>query len=313
MKKYLFLLLTWAFFGVAASMARTNQTDLNLNGNWEYGIGRQYDGTATVPGVPDDADKPAEGRVWYRKQIDLPEGGWNMAVLELKGARFRPEVYIDGDLVSSQEGGMIRSMHELRHGNLKPGGSISMEISLASLKDVPAADASFIPKVDQWRSNCSSSLWDDVILHLYKDARVDRVLVDCNPAADSVTLRYRVCGTGSATARITVRDGEKGLLTLTDSAAPGENEISFCYNGILEEWSPETPALYTLHDGVWEGGSVSMFSPVLKFTLYERFSEEALEVTETMEMNGKRTFGFDVPIVYRRKETPDREDPEGKC
>ena len=30
-----------------------------------------------------------------------------------------------------------------------------------------------------------------------------------------------------------------------------------------------TPALYTLHDGVWEGGSVSMFSPVLKFTLYE--------------------------------------------
>ena len=62
-----------------------------------------------------------------------------------------------------------------------------------------------------------------------------------------------------------------------------------------------TPALYTLRDGVWEGGSVSMFSPVLKFTLYERFSREALEVTETMEVNGKRTFGYDVPIVYRRK------------
>ena len=81
----------------------------------------------------------------------------------------------------------------------------------------------------------------------------------------------------------------------------------------LEVSGKFTPALYTLHGGVWEGGSVSMFSPVLKFTLYERFSEEALEVTETMEMNGKRTFGFDVPIVYRRKETPDREDPEGKC
>ena len=64
-----------------------------------------------------------------------------------------------------------------------------------------------------------------------------------------------------------------------------------------------TPALYTLRDGVWEGGSVSMFSPVLRFTLYERFSQEALEVTETMEVNGKRTFGYDVPIVYRRKET----------
>ena len=69
----------------------------------------------------------------------------------------------------------------------------------------------------------------------------------------------------------------------------------------LEPSGKFTPALYTLRDGVWEGGSVSMFTPVLKFTLYERFSEEALEVTETMEVNGRRTFGYDVPIVYRRK------------
>ena len=68
----------------------------------------------------------------------------------------------------------------------------------------------------------------------------------------------------------------------------------------LERSERFTPALYTLRGGVWEGGSVSMFSPVLKFTLYERFSPEALEVTETMEMNGKRTFGYDMPIVYRR-------------
>ena len=27
---------------------------------------------------------------------------------------------------------------------------------------------------------------------------------------------------------------------------------------------------------------------------------ESLEVAETMEVNGKRTFGYDVPIVYRR-------------
>ena len=60
-----------------------------------------------------------------------------------------------------------------------------------------------------------------------------------------------------------------------------------------------TPAVYTLRDGVWEGGSVSMFSPVLKFTLFERFSPEVLEVSETMEVNGQRTFGYDRPILYR--------------
>ena len=61
-----------------------------------------------------------------------------------------------------------------------------------------------------------------------------------------------------------------------------------------------TPALYTEHDGVWEGGSTSMFTPVLKFTLFERFSPEALEVSEQMEMNGRRTFGYDEPILYKR-------------
>ncbi|MFR8012661.1 MAG: hypothetical protein ACLU8W_13100 [Clostridia bacterium] len=61
-----------------------------------------------------------------------------------------------------------------------------------------------------------------------------------------------------------------------------------------------TPALYAYQDGAWEGGSVSMFSPVLKFTLFERFSADCLEVSETMEVNGKRTFGYDEPILYRR-------------
>ena len=51
---------------------------------------------------------------------------------------------------------------------------------------------------------------------------------------------------------------------------------------------------------MWEGGSVSMFSPVLKFTLFERFSSQCLEVSESMEVNGKKTFGYDEPILYKR-------------
>lgn len=61
-----------------------------------------------------------------------------------------------------------------------------------------------------------------------------------------------------------------------------------------------TPAIYQNKDGVWEGGSISMFSPVLKFTLFERFSHDVLEVSETMEVNGKRTFGYDDAILYKR-------------
>ena len=63
-----------------------------------------------------------------------------------------------------------------------------------------------------------------------------------------------------------------------------------------------TPALYTEKDNIWEGGSTSMFSPVLKFILFERFSEDYLEVSEIMEVNGKKTFGYDSPIIYKRAE-----------
>ncbi|MCI5773838.1 MAG: hypothetical protein MR210_04675 [Erysipelotrichaceae bacterium] len=71
------------------------------------------------------------------------------------------------------------------------------------------------------------------------------------------------------------------------------------YNS-LKLSSKFTPAIYHLKDDVWEGGSVSMFSPVLKFTLFERFSKDFLEVDESMEVNGKKTFGFDSPIIYKR-------------
>lgn len=244
MKNHALLLLFLLCSPIAP--AQTRHTDLGLNGPWEYGIDRNYTGTTQVPGVPMDAARPTEGRLWYRREVTLPAGTWNTAALELKGARFRPEVYIDGRKVSSQQGGMIRSLHDLHHEGLKPGNRITLEISLASLADVPPADASFIPKVDQWRSNCSSSLWDDVVLHLYSDAFTDRVLTDCDPETGRTTLRYRIRGTGATSARITVTEGETELLTRTGTALSGENEVAFDYRGLLREWSPEHPTLYGL-------------------------------------------------------------------
>ena len=87
----------------------------------------------------------------------------------------------------------------------------------------------------------------------------------------------------------------------------GYDKNSFTYEQMeevdystLKKSAKFTPAVYVEKDGVWEGGSESMFSPVLKFKLYERFSDEMLEVSESMEMNGKRTFGYDEPIIYKR-------------
>ena len=101
-------------------------------------------------------------------------------------------------------------------------------------------------------------------------------------------------------------EAEEGVLLTSyelpkDGTAPTYQTLPIMHYTDLRVSEKFTPALYTLRNGVWEGGSVSMFSPVLKFTLFERFSPDVLEVSETMEVNGKRTFGYDQPILYRRR------------
>lgn len=55
----------------------------------------------------------------------------------------------------------------------------------------------------------------------------------------------------------------------------------------LKKFEKFTPALYHEKSGIWEGGSISQFSPVMTFKLWEKFSDSCLEVSESMEVNGK--------------------------
>lgn len=86
-----------------------------------------------------------------------------------------------------------------------------------------------------------------------------------------------------------------------------EDKNTFSYDSMknvdyskLKKSEKFTPALYHENGGVWEGGSTSRFSPVMTFKLWEKFSDSCLEVSESMEVNGKRTFGYDSPIIYKR-------------
>ena len=79
---------------VLSSCSEKNCTyaDMNLNGEWEYGIAREYQGTTEVPGITLDPEEITPGILWYKRTVELPSGDWDTAVLELKGARFRPSV-----------------------------------------------------------------------------------------------------------------------------------------------------------------------------------------------------------------------------
>ena len=102
-------------------------------------------------------------------------------------------------------------------------------------------------------------------------------------------------------------ESEDGVLLSSYEIPKGEDKNTFSYASMheveytdLKKSEKFTPALYREKNGIWEGGSTSQFSPVMKLILWERFSDTCLEVSESMEMNGKKTFGYDEPILYDR-------------
>ena len=104
-----------------------------------------------------------------------------------------------------------------------------------------------------------------------------------------------------------ITEKEDRILLSSYEIPNGEDKNTFSYEFMkeveyieLKKSKKFTPALYYERNGVWEGGSTSQFSPVMIFKLWEKFSDTCLEVFESMEVNGKRTFGYDVPIIYKR-------------
>ena len=104
-----------------------------------------------------------------------------------------------------------------------------------------------------------------------------------------------------------ITDSDDGIILSSYEIPAGEDKNTFSYSSMksvdyseLRKSEKFTPAIYKENNGSWEGGSVSQFTPVMIFRLWEKFSEACLEVSESMEVNGKRTFGYDVPIIYKR-------------
>ena len=104
-----------------------------------------------------------------------------------------------------------------------------------------------------------------------------------------------------------ITESEDGMVLSSYEIPKGEDKNTFSYDSMkhveyndLEKSEKFTPAVYHEKDGIWEGGSTSQFSPVMIFKLWERFSDSCLEVSECIEVNGTRTFGYDDPIIYKR-------------
>lgn len=235
----------------------TAQQSVMLNGTWQMGENRDYNQEIQVPGIATDPGKMNAAKLWYKKQITLPKGNWLQATLELKGARFAPEVYVDGVLVSRKNGGMASTFHHLE--GIKPGKTVTLEIALTSLKELPYSDASYIPSADQWRSNISSSIWDDVVLYFHGTGRIGGIVPIYDIVKKNASIKFDVLGTLSAGKYQAVISDKAGneVYATQGCFSDGKATLSFNYDGILKEWSPENPELYTLCLSVYDGKKLS--------------------------------------------------------
>lgn len=75
--------------------------------------------------------------------------------------------------------------------------------------------------------------------------------------------------------------------------------LSMDYNELIIS-EKFTPMVYEENDDMFYGESESNFSPVITFTLKETIKKDVLYVSEVMRRDGKITFGFVDPIIYKK-------------
>jgi len=231
--------------------------EISLDGTWETGVDRHYDGQTPVPGLAEDPTKLSPGTLWYRRVVHLPAGPWTAAVLQLNGARFAPAVYVDGEKVGEREGGMAPIRVRLRGAAVVPGGTFLLEIALQSLKDVAARDASVVPVPDRFRSDISSELWDTVTVHFSGDSRILRVTPWTEFAADRVSVHWEIEGSGGATVEAAVLDAAGRVLVESAPNAGGVLGIAeLALHGACQPWTPDSPRTYRLRVALRRAGQL---------------------------------------------------------
>ena len=235
--------------------AQDNGGQLLLNGEWQMGYSRKYTSVVSVPGIASDPSKAAEDVLWYKKEVKLPDGNWEAATLELQGARFLPEVFINGEFMGSQKGGMAPLFFNLNCSEVKPGKTITLEIALASLKNVPPTDASYIPVADQWRTNISSCLWDDVLLHFHGEVSIGRIIPFIDFSKQKADIRFQLNSGDSFKGLVkleVIDDNEMILISKSMPQNGSYGSVGFSYENILKSWTPENPNLYLLRLTVYD-------------------------------------------------------------
>lgn len=250
-------------------MASTAQ-EMLLNGRWLLStkVAREYDSIVPVPGFQTPSTVLGTKPVWLLRRLKASEVSPSRpAILTLKGARFNPTVYLNGQLLQRlnytdgpNTGG---GMNQLQFWVPKEAWQLKdtslghvLEVKLEGLGQLSKQDASYIPVADQWRSNVGACLWDDVVLRFtgtYAIGRHYPVYDDSSHVLRVMLNLKKLESNGTKThARLLLRDPASGrtvkLYYPLNPAADSGKQVSLmmALPKWVKKWSPDHPKRYLL-------------------------------------------------------------------
>jgi beta-galactosidase/beta-glucuronidase len=224
---------------------------LNLNGEWDFGIGDEprFERTIVVPFAAQSklsgvGQQPGDV-VWYRRRVQAPEA--ERVRLHFGAVDYRATVWVDGVEVARHEGGHTPFSADL---DIAPGAELEVVVKAED----PLADRTLQRGKQYWKPE------PEGIFYTSTTGIWQSVWLEPLPLRQLRSLRLRP-------------DAETGVLTF-DIAADGGVEVTALLDGRvcgswrgdaetgrieLEEvrrWSPDDPQLYDLRVRLLAGGDL---------------------------------------------------------
>ena len=110
-----------------------------------------------------------------------------------------------------------------------------------------------MPKADHWRSNISSYIWDDVILKIFGDAKIEKIIPDYNLEEKEIELSYELSGYSNKKeiknydVSVQIKNKEDVVVFNKIYKKNGlKNHIKIPFWKNVKLWSPLDPNLYTV-------------------------------------------------------------------
>ena len=239
----------------------------NLNGLWDFAIRpkdenapEKFEGRILVPFPVESAlsgvKRPLtpDQRLWYRRSVKTPKTRGKRLLLHFGAVDWRAEVYVNGKLVGSHEGGYDPFTFDITD-QIKPGAP-SQQITVAVWDPT---DSELHPRGKQvlnpngiWYT-AVSGIWQTVWLEPVPTAYIEKITF--TPDVDGRKLRLKVVTEGNGEFTATARLGGR-IVGKVMGKAGTDVEIAL---KDMEVWSPDKPTLYDLDVSLKSGDSVKSY------------------------------------------------------